>query len=104
MAGTAEMNYVLKLYVAGGSARCRLAVTNLRNLANEHLPDNSTTEVIDLLTHPELAVEAAILAVPTLVKEQPKPVRKVIGDLSNTENVLIGLGLQSQEPMSISNG
>jgi circadian clock protein KaiB len=84
----------LRLYVAGKTERCQAAERNLRKVCEEHLVGLCTIEVIDLLEHPALAQGDQILAVPTLVRKLPEPVRRIIGDLSNTERVLVGLDLR----------
>ena len=84
----------LKLYIAGQTPRSIAALTNLRRIVDEHLGRQYEIEVIDLLENPQLAKGDQILAVPTLVKDLPLPVRKIIGDLSNTERVLVGLDLR----------
>ena len=89
---TAE--YVLRLYVAGQSSRSITAIANLRRVCEEHLYGRYEVEVIDLLERPQLARGDQILAVPTLVLKLPEPVRKIVGDLSNTERVLVGLDLR----------
>ena len=84
----------LRLYVAGQTARAIAAFANLQKICEEHVPGQYRIEVIDLLKHPQLARGDQILAVPTLVRKLPQPVRKIIGDLSNTEKVLVGLDLR----------
>ena len=84
----------LKLYVAGQTPRSVAALSNLKRISEEHLPERYTIEVIDLLENPQLAKGDQILAVPTLVKDVPPPLRKIIGDLSDTERVLVGLDLR----------
>ena len=84
----------LRLYVAGQTVRAVEAFANLKKICEEHLPDHYRIEVIDLLKQPQLAKGDQILAVPTLVRKLPQPVRKIIGDLSNTEKVLVGLDLR----------
>jgi circadian clock protein KaiB len=84
----------LRLYVAGQTARAIAAFANLQKICEEHLPGQYRIEVIDLLKQPQLARGDQILAVPTLVRKLPQPVRKIIGDLSNTEKVLVGLDLR----------
>jgi circadian clock protein KaiB len=86
--------YLLRLYVAGQTPRCVTAFANLKKICEEHLQGQYEIEVIDLLENPKLAQGDQILAVPTLVRKLPEPVRKIIGDLSNTERVLVGLDLQ----------
>ena len=84
----------LRLYVAGQTPRAVTAFANLTRLCEEHLAGRYHIEVIDLLKTPQLARGDQILAVPTLVRKLPEPVRKIIGDLSNTERVLVGLDLR----------
>jgi circadian clock protein KaiB len=84
----------LRLYVAGQTAKSIAALDNLRKLCEEHLAGRYTIEVIDLLVNPRLAAGDQILAVPTLVRKFPEPIRKIIGDLSNEERVLVGLDVQ----------
>lgn len=84
----------LRLYVAGQTSRSVTAFANLKRICEEHLKGQYTIEVIDLLTNPKLAKGDQILAIPTLVRKLPQPVRKIIGDLSNTERVLVGLDLR----------
>ena len=91
--------YILRLYVTGSSARSLRAVYNLKKLCEEHLPDDYDLEVIDIYKHPEAAREEQIIAAPTLVKKLPTPLRKFVGDLSNTQKILIGLDIyKRQEP------
>lgn len=85
--------FVLKLYVTGQTPRSQRAIANLRQLCRDFMPDSSEFEVIDVLEYPHLAEEDKILATPTLVKYLPPPTRRVIGDLSSEEKVLLGLGL-----------
>ena len=90
--------YILRLYVTGSSARSLKAVHNLKKICEEHLPDYDL-EVIDIYKNPDLAREEHIIAAPTLVKKLPQPLRKFVGDLSNTKKILIGLDLyERQEP------
>jgi circadian clock protein KaiB len=84
----------LRLYVAGETAKSIAAVANLNRICNEHLPGQFQIEVVDLLKNPQLARGDQIIAIPTLVRKLPNPVRKVIGDLSNTEKTLVGLQLR----------
>ncbi len=84
----------LKLYVAGSTARSTAALDNLRRLCENHLAGRYSIEVIDLLVNPQLAAGDQILAVPTLVRKFPEPIRKIIGDLSNEERVLVGLDVK----------
>jgi circadian clock protein KaiB len=84
----------LRLYVAGESARSRQAIANLKKMCEAHIHASYTIEVIDLLKDPGLARGDQIVAVPTLVRKLPEPMRKIIGDLSNEDRVLIGLDLR----------
>jgi circadian clock protein KaiB len=84
-------NFVLRLYVAGQTPKCMRAFSNLKRICEEYLTDRYRIEMIDLMEDPALARNDQILAVPTLVRRMPEPVRKIIGDLSNTERVLAGL-------------
>jgi circadian clock protein KaiB len=84
----------LRLYVAGQTPKCLTAFANLKRLCEEHMDGNYHIEIVDLLQHPQLAKGDQILAIPTLVRKLPEPVRKIIGDLSNTERVLVGLDLR----------
>jgi len=83
----------LRLYVAGQTPKSVAAFGNLKRLCEERLAGQYRIEVIDLLEHPQLAKGDQILAIPTLVRKLPQPMRKIIGDLSNTERVLVGLDL-----------
>lgn len=89
-----QENYILKLYVTGQTRNSRNAITNLQKICEEHLCDRYKIEVIDLRENPQLAKEDKILAVPTLIRELPESVGRIIGDLSNTERVLVGLDLR----------
>ena len=84
----------LRLYVAGKTAKSVAAFENLTRLCEEHLPGKYHIEVVDLLVHPQLAKGDQIVAIPTLVRKLPEPIRKVIGDLSNAERTLVGLQLR----------
>ena len=83
--------FVLRLYIAGQTPKCMRAFTNLKRICEEYLANRYRIEMIDLLENPALARGDQILAVPTLVRRVPVPVRKIIGDLSNTQRVLAGL-------------
>jgi circadian clock protein KaiB len=87
--------YDLRLYVAGQSPRSVRALENLRAVCDEHLAGRYKVEVIDLLENPALARGDEIIAVPTLVRKLPEPIRKIIGDLSDTDRVLVGLQLRA---------
>src|SRR5215510_8755158 len=80
----------LRLYVAGKTAKSVAAFDNLKRLCEEHLPGKYKIEVVDLLVHPQLAKGDQIVAIPTLVRKLPQPIRKIIGDLSNEERTLVG--------------
>jgi circadian clock protein KaiB len=84
----------LRLYIAGNTPKSVTALNNLKKYCEEHLKDQYKIEVIDLLTHPQLAAGDQILAIPTLVRKVPVPIRKIIGDLSNEEKVLVGLNIR----------
>ena len=89
--------YKLRLYVAGQTPKSLAAFANLKKICEEHLPGQYHIEVIDLLKKPQLASGDQILAIPTLVRKLPQPIKKIIGDLSNTERVLVGLDLREQK-------
>lgn len=91
-----EQFWDLRLYVAGQTPRSVTAMANLKKLCEEHLAGRYRIEVIDLMENPQLARSDQILAIPTLVRRLPEPIRKIIGDLSNQERVLVGLNIQSQ--------
>lgn len=91
---TTTPEWQLRLYIAGRTARSITALANLERLCNEHLQGKYSIEVIDLLKNPTLARGDQILAVPTLVRKLPPPVKKIIGDLSSEERVLVGLDLR----------
>jgi len=86
--------FELRLYIAGQTPKSMLALQNLRRYCEEHLKGKYRIEIIDLFINPQLAEGDQILAIPTLVRRFPEPVRKIIGDLSNEERVLIGLDLK----------
>ena len=87
----------LRLYVAGQTPRSRAALANLKQICEDHLAGRYSIEVIDLLEQPHLSKGDQILAIPTLVRRLPTPMRKIIGDLSDTQRVLIGLDLRSAD-------
>lgn len=87
-------HYRLRLYVAGQTPRSVSAFTNLKSICDKHLKGRYELEIVDLLREPQLARGDQILAIPTLVRRLPEPVKKIIGDLSNTERVLVGLDLR----------
>ena len=101
LAATKRMDpaiWELRLYVAGKTGRSLAAIANLKKLCEEHLPGQYRIEIVDLLVHPQLAQGDQVVAIPTLVRKLPPPLRKVIGDLSNTERALVGLQLRPTEP------
>ena len=87
-------NYNLRLYVAGQTPKSITALANLKKICEEHLVGRYQIEVIDLLEHPQLAAGDQILAVPTLVRRLPEPLKRIIGNLSDMERVLVGLDLR----------
>jgi len=87
---------VLRLYVAGQTPKSLLAIANLREICETYLQGRYEIEIIDLLENPQLAQGDQILALPTLVRRLPEPIKKIIGDLSNTERVLVGLDLRAR--------
>ena len=90
-----RQTWKLRLYVAGQTPRSVAAIGNLERICHEHLEGRYDLEVIDLLKNPRLARDHQILAVPTLVRQIPDPARKIIGDLSNVERVLVGLEIRA---------
>ena len=92
----AKKDYVLRLYVTGQTPRSVTAIDNMRRICAEHLAEHYTLEVIDIYQHPEACEEQQIVAARTLIKVLPHPLRRIIGDLSNTEKVLVGLDLRSR--------
>lgn len=87
----------LRLYVAGQTPKSVAAFANLKKICDEYLPGHYEIEVIDLMKQPQLAAGDQILAIPTLVRKLPAPMKKIIGDLSNTERVLVGLDLRESK-------
>jgi len=96
----ADEIFDLRLYVAGQTPKAVRAFANLRTICEEHLAGRYRIEVIDLLEDPQLGRGDQILALPTLVRKLPTPIKKIIGDLSNTERVLVGLDLRPRRPSS----
>jgi len=90
-------SYLLRLYVAGQTVKSLAATANLKRLCEDHLAGAYAIEVIDLLENPQLAEGDQILAIPTLIRSLPAPLKRVIGDLSNTEKVLVGLDLRRKD-------
>jgi len=92
-----EKVYLLRLYVAGQTRKSLAAFANLKKICEEHLQGRYKIEIIDLLEKPQLAKGDQILAIPTLVRQLPPPLKKLIGDLSDTEKVLVGLDIRPAE-------
>jgi circadian clock protein KaiB len=91
-------HYNLRLYVAGQTLKSITAFANLKRICEEHLSGRYNIEVIDLLEQPQLAAGDQILAVPTLVRRLPEPLKRIIGDLSNVDRLLVGLDLRAGQP------
>jgi KaiB domain. len=89
--------YILRLYITGTTSRSILALTNLKKICDEYLHGRYELEVIDLYQHPSLAKGDQIIAAPTLIKKLPLPFRRIIGDMSNKEKVLLGLDLREMK-------
>lgn len=96
--GHLSNKFLLKLYIAGSTPRATLAIENLKRICEKDLSGRYDLEIIDVLEHPELAEQDKILATPTLIKQLPPPLRRVIGDLSDAEKVLLGLELRQLPP------
>jgi len=94
---SAEEIWILRLYVAGQTQNSLTAFDNLKKICEKHIDCRYRIEVIDLLKNPQLAKDHQIIAVPTLIRKLPTPVKKIIGNLSNTEKVLVGLDLRKAE-------
>lgn len=91
-----EAYYVLRLYITGMTIRSSRAISNIKNICEEHLQGRYKLEVIDLHQQPQLAAGEQIIATPTLIKQLPSPLRRMVGDLSNTERILVGLDLRKE--------
>ena len=89
----APLHYVLRLYVSGATPRSIMAIENIKDICESHLQGHYDLQVIDIYQQPELSRDAEIVAAPTLIKQLPLPLRRILGDLSETEGVLIGLAL-----------
>ena len=89
-------NFILKLYITGHTPRADHAIVNMERICREELDSNYELVVIDVLEHPQLAEDEKILATPTLIKTLPPPLRRIIGDLSDTEKVILGLNLKKK--------
>jgi len=104
MRGGRLSRYLLKLYVTGASARTSTAIANLRQICEKELAGQYQLEIIDVLESPHLAEDDKILATPTLIKSLPLPLRRVIGDLSDREKVLMGLEVQAEPDLASPGG
>lgn len=89
-----EIGYNLRLYVAGQTPKSMAAIANIRRLCDQYLPGRCTIDIIDLMKDPALAQRHQILAIPTLIRELPEPIKRIIGDLSDTQRVLLGLDIE----------
>lgn len=98
--GGTPQTYLLRLFVTGTSPRAEMAIANLRRICEQELRGQYELEIIDVLQHPQLAEDEKILATPTLIKRLPPPLRRVIGDLSDKEKVLLGLEVRPDTPIS----
>ncbi len=94
--GGSDARYTLRLYVTGMTPRSLRAIENIKRVCEQSLKDRYSLEVVDIYLHPELASSAQIIAAPTLIKDLPLPLRRIIGDLSDREKVLVGLDLKRQ--------
>ena len=101
---TEKTFWQLTLYIAGNTSKSAAAIENLKRYCAEHLDRRYKVEIIDLHKNPEFAIRDQILAIPTLVRKMPRPIRKIIGDLSNVEKVLIALDCTTIEKKSKKNG
>ena len=93
-----EQRYLLRLYIAGATPRSTQAILNIKQICEEHLQGRYELEVIDVYQQPALAAGEQIIAAPTLIKQLPLPLRKFIGDMSDTEHILVGLDLRIRSP------
>lgn len=91
---TNDDGYNLRLYVAGQTPKSMVAIANLKKICEQHLPGRYEIEVVDLIKDPALARRHQIVAIPTLIRQLPEPLKRIIGDLSNVEKVLVGLDIQ----------
>ena len=99
ISGLSKDKYILRLYITGATARSALAITNLKKICEEYLDGRYELEVIDLYQKPGLAQDEQIIAAPTLIKKLPLPFRRIIGDMSNKEKVLLGLDLRKAKEL-----
>ncbi|MCW1921441.1 circadian clock KaiB family protein [Luteolibacter arcticus] len=95
----AGVRYLFRLYVTGPTVQSNRAIVNTRRICEEHLKDRYDLEVVDICQHPELARSEQIIAAPTLVKQQPLPVRRFVGDMSRTDRLLAAIGLPGITPV-----
>ncbi len=95
--GSKNEKYVLKLYVSGNSPKSTRAISNIREICEQYLPGRYELEVVDIYQQPELARSEQIVAAPTLIKKLPIPLRRLIGDLTRTERIMVGLDLRQGE-------
>ena len=98
-AGPQEQNYILRLYITGMTPQSVRAIANVKKICEEHLQGRYELEVVDLYQQPQLAAGEQIIAAPTLIKKLPLPLRRIIGDMSRTERVLVGLDLKKKETL-----
>ena len=96
MAPAAAEKYMLRLYITGMTPNSKRAVENIKNICEQHLQGRYELEIIDVFQQPTLAEGEQIIAIPTLIKQLPHPLRRLIGDMSNTEKVLLGLDLRKE--------
>lgn len=94
LAKTGDGKYIMRLYVAGMGPKSMKAIENIKFICEEHLPGRYQLEIIDIYQYPILAIDGQIVAAPTLIKELPPPLRKLIGSMANTERVLVGMDLK----------
>lgn len=94
-AQASDRGYNLQLYVAGQTPKSIAAIANIRKLCDEYLPGRCTINIVDLTKNPEQAQRHQIVAIPTLIRELPEPIKRIIGDLSNTQRVLMGLDIET---------
>ncbi len=90
--------YVLRLYITGTTPKSLSAISNIKKICEEHLQGRYDLEVVDIYQQPSLAAGEQIIAVPTLIKKLPLPLRRLIGDMSNAEHILLGLDLKAKKP------
>ncbi|HOO56758.1 MAG TPA: circadian clock protein KaiB [bacterium] len=91
-----DAKFVLKLYITGNTPKSEKAIKNLRQISEEELKNKYEIKIVDVLENPQLAEDEKIIATPTLIKELPPPLRRIIGDLSDTDKVLLGLDIQKK--------